>query len=132
MKIIGTFIIGLSLMIIPALSLGSNTVFADNVFSNCGSGSAAGTPDVCNQVAAQQKDQNTDPIITIIKTTIDVISTIVGAASVITIIVSGIRYVTSGGSSDATASARKGLAYALIGILVTVLAQVFVAYILNQ
>jgi hypothetical protein len=62
---------------------------------------------------------------------VNVISYIVGVAAVIMVIVSGFKYVTSGGDSNAVSSAKTALIYALIGIFIAVLAQILVHYVIN-
>jgi hypothetical protein len=67
----------------------------------------------------------------VIKVTIDVMSYIVGIGAVIMLIVSGIKYIFSGGESNAVASAKNGIIYSLVGIFVAVLAQWIVARVFN-
>lgn len=51
----------------------------------------------------------------------EIIIQLVGYASVIFIIVGGFKYITSTGSSDGTASARKTIQNAVIGLLLSIL-----------
>jgi hypothetical protein len=62
----------------------------------------------------------------IISDVVNVISMIAGALAVIFIIISGIRYMTSGGDSGKVAGAKSALIYAIIGLAVAGLAQVIV------
>ena len=62
---------------------------------------------------------------------VQIISIVAGILAVIMIIVAGIRFVTSGGDSNAVSSAKTSLVYALIGIAVAALAQVFVHFVLS-
>jgi hypothetical protein len=117
---------------IPVLTVSGNALAVD-VFQPCSS-AAAGT-DVCNDASSQQGNNtqgSTNPIIKIIKAAIEVLSFIIGVAAIIGIVVSGIRLMTSGGDSNAVASARSGLVYSLIGIAVVALAQVLVAFVLDN
>lgn len=114
----------------PAVALGG-AAHAVDVFQPC-SGSAAGT-DVCKDAKAQQGNNgNNNPIVNIIKAAINVLSYIIGIAAVIGIVVSGIRLMTSGGDSNAVASARSGLVYSLVGVAIVALAQVLVAFVLDK
>ncbi len=63
---------------------------------------------------------------------INLISLLAGIIAVIMIIVSGIRYVTSGGDSNKVSAAKTALIYALIGIAIAALAQVLVHFVLSQ
>lgn len=63
---------------------------------------------------------------------INILSIIVGLAAVIMIIVSGLKFIISSGDSTAIASARNGLLYAVIGLIVAALAQVLVRYVIKK
>lgn len=68
----------------------------------------------------------------VIKAAIDILSIIVGVAAVIMIIISGLRYVTSGGDSSSVSSAKRGLLYAVIGLVITALAQAIVRFVFSR
>lgn len=61
---------------------------------------------------------------------INLLTTIVGVAAVIMIIISGLRFITSGGDSSKVASAKSALIYAIIGVVVVVLAQTIVHFVI--
>jgi hypothetical protein len=119
------------------------TAYAVDVFNICSSdnqnpasdcvdcGSAAAPTDVCQDVNTQAKT-NTNPIISDLKIAINLISFATGTASVIVIILSGLKFVTSGGDSSGISQARSGILYALVGIAVTVIAQSVVLFILDR
>ncbi|MEX0668673.1 MAG: hypothetical protein WD061_02990 [Candidatus Saccharimonadales bacterium] len=65
----------------------------------------------------------------IIKSVINVLLIIIGAASVIMIIIGGIRFVVSQGDSSAIESARNTILYAVIGIVVAFLAYAAVNFV---
>jgi hypothetical protein len=67
-----------------------------------------------------------------IKTVVNILSAIVGAAAVIMVIVGGFRYVTSGGDSAGISSAKNTILYALIGLIIAALAQVIVRFVLGR
>lgn len=67
-----------------------------------------------------------------LETTINILSWIVGVAAVIMIIISGFRFVTSGGDANATKSARSGILYAVVGLVVVLLAQAIVWFVLGE
>lgn len=68
----------------------------------------------------------------VITTVVEVLSVIVGVLAVIMIIISGFKYVTSGGDAQKVASAKSTLIYAIIGIVIVVLAQVIVRFVLSS
>ncbi len=63
---------------------------------------------------------------------IETFSWIVGVASVIMIMVGGFKYVTSSGDSNSVNSAKNTILYALVGLVVVVLAQVIVRFVINE
>ena len=68
----------------------------------------------------------------IIKTVINLLSFIVGIAAVIMIIFGGLKYVTSGGDSNNTASAKNTIIYAIVGLVIVILAQTIVKFVLAK
>lgn len=54
---------------------------------------------------------------------------IVGALSVIMIIIGGVRYVVSGGNASAVTAAKNTVMYALIGLVIAVLAYAIVSFV---
>lgn len=81
---------------------------------------------------ACQQTVNEDPISKTIGNVTRFIAGIIGAVAVIMIIYGGFRYITSGGDSNAVASARKTITWAAIGLVVTVLAAVIVQFVVNN
>lgn len=67
-----------------------------------------------------------------LKLAINVFSFIVGVAAIIMIIVGGLKYVISQGEGSNTASAKNTILYAIIGLVVVVLAQVIVKFVLAK
>jgi uncharacterized membrane protein YuzA (DUF378 family) len=67
-----------------------------------------------------------------IGTAVKILSIVVGIAAVIMVIISGFKYITSGGDSAKVGSAKTTLIYALVGIAVAALAQVMVHYVINS
>lgn len=57
---------------------------------------------------------------------------VVGAAAVVMLIVGGLKFVLSSGGQDAVQSAKSTIAYALIGLSVSILAYALVNYVLNK
>lgn len=67
-----------------------------------------------------------------IKTVTDVLLFIIGTVSVIMIVLGGIRYTTSNGDSSQVTAAKNTILYAVIGLVVALLAFVIVNFIINQ
>lgn len=68
----------------------------------------------------------------VIRTLVSLISYIVGIVAIVMIMVSGIKYMTSGGDAQKVGSAKNTLIYALIGLAVVALAQFLVQFVLTQ
>jgi hypothetical protein len=62
---------------------------------------------------------------------INIFSWVVGAISVIMIIVGGFKYITSGGNEKGVSSAKTTILYAIIGLVIVALAQIIVRFVLN-
>jgi len=103
---------------------------AVDVFQPC-DGTAAASSAACKD-ADSQKGSGENPIVNAIKVVVQVLALVIGIASVIIIIVSGLRMVTSAGDAQGAATARNGILYAVIGLIIAALAQVLVAFVLNK
>ena len=87
---------------------------------------AASGQDNCDPGAATTSINST------IESVINILSLAVGIIAVIMIIVAGFRYITSGGNEQTIATAKKTLTYALIGLVIAVLAQVIARFVLRE
>jgi len=67
-----------------------------------------------------------------VSTITNLLSLVVGGASVIMIIFGGFKFITSGGNADKTKAATKTITYALVGLAVVVMAQFLVNYVFGQ
>jgi len=109
-----------SALAIPALS----TVAVVST-SNCTSSKA------CAQQGTENLDAgSTLSIQKVIGTVISILAWIIGTISVIMVIFGGFKYVTSGGDPNAISSARSTILYALIGLVIALLAQVLIHFVL--
>lgn len=61
-----------------------------------------------------------------------VIAAITGVIAVIVIIVSGVRYMTSGGDTQKVASAKSTLIGAIIGLVIIALAQTIITFVVRK
>jgi hypothetical protein len=83
--------------------------------------------------AVCQDDKGTDPITGsdgALMNATNIIAYVAGAAAVIIIIVSAIRYITSGGDSGKMNSARSTLINALVGLVIIVSAKSIINFVL--
>jgi hypothetical protein len=63
---------------------------------------------------------------------VNLVTIVVGIAAVIVIIVNGLRFITAAGDSNTINSARTGIIYALVGLVVVAFAQIIVRFVLNR
>lgn len=93
---------------------------AELKFDANGEGDCSGSEDASNKLND------------IIKTTINVVSVIVGVVAVVMIIFGGLKYITSGGDSGNVSSAKNTIIYAIVGLVVVALAQFIVKFVLDK
>jgi uncharacterized membrane protein YgcG len=89
----------------------------------CGTNNASGATDSADAGATLDHT---------IENVINLISLVVGIIAVIFIVLGGLKYITSGGNSDKTKSAKDTILYALIGLVIVALAQVIVQFVLDK
>jgi len=68
----------------------------------------------------------------IFTTIVNILLYIIGAIAVIMLIIGGIRYVTSGGNAASVTAAKNTILYAIIGIIVALLAYAIVNFVLTS
>lgn len=116
------------LLIVPALALmlglavPEASVFATDLGIDEGAG------------AAQGDDQQADLFGNdgVFRTITNVLLFLIGAVSVIMLIIGGIRYTVSGGDSSAVTAAKNTILYAIVGIIVALLAYAIVNFVLGS
>lgn len=94
--------------------------------------------DACSQASGASVCQNTsadNPIFGpkgLVTRATQIVTIAVGAAAVIMIIIGGFRYVLSAGDSNATQSARNMILYAVVGLIIALVAQSLVLFVLRR
>ncbi len=68
----------------------------------------------------------------ILQSVVNILLFLIGAASVIMLIIGGLRFVLSAGDSQAAANARNTILYSIIGIVVAVAAYGIVGWVLGR
>lgn len=68
----------------------------------------------------------------VVKVAIRIFQSIIGIISVFTMLTGGLNYITSGGDSAKTKSARERIIYAVIGLVVVAIAEILVQFALNR
>jgi len=122
-----------ALLIVPVLALGVSLVAP--VLQPVDAGAQSfdkGLQDGAD--SSKGKDQQSDLFGDngVFKTITSVLLFIIGAISVIMLIIGGIRYVVSGGDSGAVTSAKNTILYAIVGIVVAILAYALVNFVIGS
>jgi energy-converting hydrogenase Eha subunit B len=68
----------------------------------------------------------------LIKSIVNILSSIVGVLAVIMLIFAGFRYVTSAGNTETIGKAKNTILFAIIGLVIVAFAQLIVHFVLSQ
>jgi len=127
-----------SLLIVPLLALGASVALpvlqpaGDAYAQECTDDAAGG---LAGGAGCAQGDDQADNLFGesgIFQTITNVLLFIIGAISVIMLIIGGIRYVVSGGDQAAVTSAKNTILYAVVGIVVAILAYALVNFVISS
>lgn len=75
---------------------------------------------------------NSNSVNSLLRTVTNVLLFVIGAVAVIMIVVGGIKYVTSNGSSERITSAKNTIMYAVVGLIVAIAAYAIVDFVIAQ
>lgn len=100
-------------------------------YAACGGGSSA-KGQVLTGAGETGSDCTDRAVNGLIKTIVELLSYIIGVVAVIVIMVGGFKYITSNGDSNGVENAKNTILYAVIGLVVAVLAQFLVRVVLSQ
>ena len=118
------------------IALSGNASAVDILHNGTGGASSACTgADKASAVCLDNNTGKANPILGpngLLTELTNLVLFIVGALAVIMIIISGIRMVTSAGDEAGFKSARTGLLYAVIGLIIAVAARAVVSFILSK
>lgn len=98
----------------------------------CNSISASDRPAVCKDNQAQSQE---NPIVGpsgVLTRAIRLFSIVLGIASVIVIILSGLRFVLANGDANSVKQARNTIIYAIVGLVIALTAQAIVSLVLTK
>ena len=110
-------------------------VFGVSVLSTAslsGSVSAQVSKGIDTATTSEMKGKSIDGDKGLIKTVVNVLLWAVGVLSVIMIIFSGFRYITSSGDASKTKSAQSTLIYSVVGLIVAIMAWAIVNMVINR
>lgn len=116
------------LLIVPALalSLAATPLVAQPALA------VGGIQDGAQSAKSDDQSENLFDQDGIFRTITNVLLFLIGAVAVIMLIIGGVRYTISGGDSTAVTSAKNTILYAVIGIVVALLAYAIVNFVLDS
>lgn len=122
---------------VPALALTAAVVPSVPAFAQNECQSTAGGQNLTLQSGAncaKGQGQQTDLFgqTGVFKRIVDVMLFLIGAISVIMLIMGGVRYVLSGGEQGKVAEAKNTILYAVIGVVVAILAYAVVNFVISS
>lgn len=115
-----------SILMLSAVTPVQAALFDNSVKQACKGANLSNRNDKCDSENAKTS------VGTTLQRIINLLTVIVGIAAVIVIIINGLKFITSSGDSNNITSARNGIIYAIVGLIIVALAQVIVRFILNQ
>ena len=120
---------------IISIAIMTCAVFGASVLSTTslpGSASAQVSEGINTATTSEMKGKSIDGDKGLIKTVVNVLLWAVGILSVIMIIFSGFRYITSAGDASKTKSAQSTLIYSVVGLIVAIMAYAIVNMVINR
>jgi len=124
-RTIMNLVVAIALVLVPAAAM-SSPVYAD-----CGTPSTSKTQ-VLNGIGETGGNCNDSGVAVAISAGVNILSIVVGIAAILMVILSGFKYITSGGEAQKVANAKNSLIYALVGLIIAALAQIMVHFVINQ
>lgn len=139
MKYIVSKIVVLVVMVLSVTFAVSPAVLAVDVLPNsdgiCSSKTATGSaPDICKDNLAT-KGNDSNPILGkngFLTIGIKIFTFILGVVAIFVLMINGVRMMTASGDSNSINTARNGVIYALIGLVIAFSAQMLVTFVLNK
>jgi hypothetical protein len=126
MKRIKYAILTLGLLVGFGLALMPINTHADSVLN-----AACADPSASNSALCKEASKS-DQLPTVTKTITNTLLYVLGAVSVIVIIIAGILYATSSGDASLITKAKNTLLYAVVGLVVAIMAYAIVNFVITQ
>lgn len=112
-------------ILFPAITFADDPCKQDVCNQNCS------VPQAVKDAAGCSSSVTTDPLPKVIQNILNAIIGVLGVAAVIFIIVGGVSYMTSSGDSAKTKKAKDTILYAVIGLIICVLAFAIVNFVVG-
>ncbi|MEO5950685.1 MAG: hypothetical protein ABIQ04_04510 [Candidatus Saccharimonadales bacterium] len=121
-----------SLLLVPVIALGVSLALPAFAPTTANAAFNGGIENGASEAKGTGQQNNLDGTDGVFKTVTNVMLYIIGAVSVIMLIIGGIRYVVSGGESSAVSGAKNTILYAVIGIIVALIAYALVNFVITS
>lgn len=121
-KIVTSFVMIMSLLGLGAVSLSPSVTAATRDTVKSGVTGVGGT----------DSGNSADDFKTVIKNVINILLFLIGMIAVIFIVIAGFRFVTSNGDANTVSQAKNTIIYAVLGIVIAVMAYAIVNFILDN
>lgn len=121
----------LGLLALPVLVLGLS-VFTTTFQPATANAAQMTISEGANTAKSEDQQESLDGDTGVFTTITNVMLFLVGAISVIMLVVGGIRYVVSGGDSSAVQSAKSTILYAIVGIVISLIAYAVVRFVITN
>lgn len=115
-----------ALLAVVAVIVAAGLVFSTPTWAGC-----TGTSCIGAAVNEVNPSPTGDTLPAIIKKIVNLLLYVIGAVSVIMIVIGGIKYTISNGDSSAVTSAKNTIFYAVIGVVVAILAYAIVNFVVG-
>lgn len=128
--------IALPIIVVSVSAIGVKTVYAADAVDPFSV--VCNDPQATNSSVCPNGNNTVDPVdpLTgpsgIILKVIRLLAAVTGIASIIIIIIAGLKYAYSNGDSNSISSAKSTILYAVVGLLVSVSAQGIIALVINR
>lgn len=119
----------ISIAIMTCAVFGASVLYTASL---SGSVSAQVSKGIDTATTSEMQGKSIDGDKGLIKTVVNVLLWAVGILSVIMIIFSGFRYITSSGDASKTKSAQSTLIYSVVGLIVAIMAWAIVNMVINR
>lgn len=122
------------------LALTATLLTSGMVFAASAPAAYAQQSDVCkgvnmldeNNTSSDCTEDQTNNLGSVMRSVINIFSMLVGAISVIMIVIGGFRYIVSNGDSNGVSGAKNTILYAIVGLVIVLFAQIIVRFVLSN
>ena len=115
-------------VLVLILSLISSFILTGSVFADQSPAQKA----VCESLGGPCDEADGSGIDSVVGAALNILSLVAGVIAVIMIIIAGLKFMTSQGDASKVAGARNSVIYAVIGIVIVVMAQIIVQFVIKQ